>query len=140
MVRINLIKPLYLTDQHLIAEYNEILMLVAYIKNYPSLDDIPERYCLGKDHMKFFKDKVRYLKNRYEILKEEMKLRGFVAQKKIFLKDFKASNVNDWQPKKKDFEIIKKRLVEKIKLKPNYYRYYGKVKSQKFMLSLVKRA
>lgn len=140
MVRVNLIKPLYLTDQHLVAEYNEILMLVAYIKSYPSLDDIPNEYCLGKGHMKFFKDKVKYLKLRHEALKVEMKHRGFVARKRILLKDFNHKNVKDWKSKKKDFRIIKKRLIEKIKLKPGYYRYYGKVRSQKFLLDLVKEA
>jgi len=33
MVKINLIHPRYLTDQHLIAEYNEILMLLAYLRD-----------------------------------------------------------------------------------------------------------
>ena len=74
MVRINLIKPRFLSDQHLIAEYDEILMLIAYIKKYSktNLDKIPNNYSLGKGHILFFKNKVLYLKNRHEKLKKEM--------------------------------------------------------------------
>ena len=76
MVRINLVNPKNLSDQHLIAEYNEILMLISYIKRYPKLEGIPLNYCLGKGHMKFFKNKVEYLKKRHELIKNEMKKRG----------------------------------------------------------------
>ena len=62
MVRINLINPKKLTDQHLIAEYNEILMLLGYVKKYPKLEKIPSKYNLGKGHMLFFKNKLKYLK------------------------------------------------------------------------------
>ena len=58
MVRVNLISPEKLADQHLVAEYAEILMLIAYIKSYPSTEEIPEHYTLGEGHMKFFKNKV----------------------------------------------------------------------------------
>jgi deoxyribonuclease (pyrimidine dimer) len=64
MVRINIINPKYLTDQHLIAEYVEILMLLDYAKkNSPC--NIPKKYCLGKGHIKFFSNKVLYLKKRH---------------------------------------------------------------------------
>jgi deoxyribonuclease (pyrimidine dimer) len=54
MVRINLIKPNYLTDEHLIAEYNEILMLLGYVRKYPKLNNnIPKEYKLGKGHILF---------------------------------------------------------------------------------------
>ena len=46
MVRINLVDPKKLSDQHLIAEYDEILMLTAYIKKYPKIEDIPKKYLL----------------------------------------------------------------------------------------------
>ena len=66
IVRINLLNPHYLTDQHLVAEYLEIIMLVDYIKRNPELSNIPKKYCLGKGHMKFFKAKLVYLKKRHE--------------------------------------------------------------------------
>ena len=63
MVRINLINPRYLADQHLIAEYDEILMLLGYVKRYPKIDDIPTNYCLGKGHIRFFKDKIGHYRD-----------------------------------------------------------------------------
>jgi hypothetical protein len=53
MVRVNLVQPEMLADQHLIAEYNEILMLTAYIRTHPETADLPKHYCLGKGHMRF---------------------------------------------------------------------------------------
>jgi deoxyribonuclease (pyrimidine dimer) len=138
MVRINLIIPRKLADQHLIAEYNEILMLLGYVRKYPVGMDIPKNYCLGKGHIKFFKNKLLYLKKRHEILKKEMKERGFIPNKTINLSEFSKKLQNDWKPKFDDFKIIKKRLREKIILKPDYYRYNGKKKGKKFFLDLLK--
>lgn len=133
MVRVNLINPKKLSDQHLIAEYSEILILAEYIREYPKLEDIPEQYCLGKGHMKFFKDKLTYLKKRHKKLKSEMKKRKFKANKTI-----KTLKGKDWKPKKKDIMLIKKRIISKLRLKPGYYRYYGKYKTADFFIRLLK--
>lgn len=58
MIRINLIDPVKLSDQHLIAEYNEILMLLGYVRKYHKVENIPENYKLGTGHIKFFKKKL----------------------------------------------------------------------------------
>ncbi len=139
MVRINLINPKNLSDQHLIAEYNEILMLLGYVKKYPHIDNIPEEYCLGKGHIKFFKNKLKYLKNRFDLIKKEMLKRGFSSNKKIDLKEFDKEFNGNWKPCKKDKEIIKKRLIEKIKLKPKFYTYFGEHRTEKFFIELINR-
>ena len=138
MVRINIIDPKKLADQHLIAEYNEILMLLGYVRKYPKVKDQPEKYCLGKGHIKFFKDKLKYLKKRHELLKKEMKKRGFKTEKTIDLSAFDKKLHQDWCHDVEDEEIIKKRLVEKINKKPDYYTYYSKKKPKKFFLDLLK--
>ena len=140
MVRINLIKPRYLTDQHLIAEYLEILMFFNYVIKHPDQEDIPKKFCLGKGHMKFFKDKLKYLGDRHEKIKKEMQRRGFEARKKISLKNYPKMMVRDWSPSDKDLEIIKKRLIKKINLKPKFYRYYRKHKTKKFLIELIEKA
>lgn len=127
MVRINLIEPTRLADQHLIAEYNEILMLLGYVRKYPVPKNIPKEYCLGPGHIKFFKDKLNYLAKRHELLKKEMLKRGFKPLKKINLNEFDKTLRNDWKPSERDFKIIKQRLISKLKEKPGWYRYYGKV-------------
>ncbi|MBN2102336.1 MAG: pyrimidine dimer DNA glycosylase/endonuclease V [Candidatus Aenigmarchaeota archaeon] len=138
MVRVNIINPENLADQHLIAEYNEILMLISYAKRYPDTKGIPEKFCLGKGHMKFFKDKMKYIKSRHEKIKKEMEDRGFIPKKTINLSGIKNNLINDWKPDEADKSVIRKRLIEKIKLKPEYYRYYGKSKSLKFLINLIK--
>lgn len=125
MVRVNLVHPRYLTDQHLIAEYNEILMLMAYVRRYPSIDAI-HRFTLGKGHMRFFKDKLLYLKRRHDALREEMHVRGYRAEKVIYLDIYPRELINDWIPGEDDLNIVKARIAEKVKRKPWYYTYYRK--------------
>ena len=137
VVRINIISPRKLADQHLLAENVEILMLASYAKNNPCLDEIPKEYCLGKGHIKFFKDKIKYLELRHELIKIEMKNRGFKANKTISLVGFKKYQLNTWNPTNKDFKIIKERIIWKIKNKPNYYNYYGKKRSLSFFKRLL---
>jgi len=137
MVRINLISPRKLSDQHLIAEYNEILMLVGHVKKFPEINEMPDKYSLGKGHITFFKNKLKYLKERHELIKKEMKRRGFVYRRKINLGNFKKELRNNWRPSKKDKGIIKKRLIQKINMKPNYYRYYKRSNCDKLILSLL---
>ena len=138
MVRINLINPKKLSDQHLIAEYNEILMLIGYVRKFPDIpEDISRDYLLGKGHMIFFKNKIKYLKNRHELIKKEMKKRGFKTNKTIILSEFKKNQKNDWKPGNKDKQIIKKRIIKKIKLKPEYYKYYGEKKGKGFFIKML---
>jgi deoxyribonuclease (pyrimidine dimer) len=145
MVRINIINPKYLTDQHLIAEYDEMLMLLSYVERYPHIkmikgvSEIPERYTLNKGHMKFFKDKLKYLKNRHELLKSEMRGRGFKPTKNIDLKKYPKALHNDWKPQRDDYKIIIERITWKINKKPKYYRYYGKYKDKDFLIELLNK-
>jgi deoxyribonuclease (pyrimidine dimer) len=137
MVRINLVNPKNLSDQHLIAEYNEILMLVSYVRKFPNINGIPENYLLGKGHIKFFKNKLGYLSERHEELKKEMGKRNFVCNKSLDVKSFGKEYFCDWKPSEKDFEIIKQRIVWKINLKPDFYRYYGEKKGGEFFINLL---
>jgi len=140
MVRVNLLNPKNLTDQHLMAEYYEILMLSTYIKKHPSLDNIPKEYILSKGHMRFFKDKIKYLKNRHDKIVREMKKRGFKPKKSFSLKGFKKTALKDWKPNIKDKKLIKKRIIERINLKPEFYKYYKKPRTKSFLVSLIKKS
>jgi len=139
MVRINLINPEKLADQHLIAEYNEILMLLGHAKKFPETKTIPKSFVLGKGHIKFFKNKLLYLKKRHAKIKKEMKKRGFKTQKTINLKDFDSGLHNDWNPAQKDKQAIKQRLLQKLKLKPEFYTYYRKKKNTEFFIELLNK-
>lgn len=142
MVRINLINPKFLADQHLIAEYNEILMLFGYVRKHPHthFSQIPRNYKLGQGHILFFKNKLKYLEKRFELIKKEMKRRNFVGKKKVSFEGIDKNLIKNWKPFDSDKEIIKKRLIEKINLKPTYYRYYREHKPKKFFMELIKDA
>ncbi|VVB56702.1 Pyrimidine dimer DNA glycosylase [uncultured archaeon] len=128
MVRINLISPRLLSDQHLGAEYNEILMLLGYVRQYPRVKpgSIPPTYRLGAGHVLFFKNKLLYLKKRHAALKKEMRSRGYRPTKTVSLGAFPASLKKDWKPRPADLAVIKKRLASKLRAKPHFYTWYGR--------------
>jgi len=131
MTRINLVNPSELTDQHLIAEYREITMVPAALNRTLNSkvglrrEKISKRYTLNTGHVYFFYDKGRYLYKRYQDIIQEMKSRGFNPDKtrKFPTKIFKDDNLyNDWMPNLDDLHIIRRRISEKIAMKPNWYR------------------
>jgi deoxyribonuclease (pyrimidine dimer) len=138
MVRINLIDPKKLADQHLIAEYNEILMLLGYVRKHPEVKNVPTSYRLGKGHLLFFKDKLNYLAKRHNLLKKEMRRRNFIPTKTINLALYDKSLHNNWKPMKKDIVVINERITQKILKKPNYYTYQGQHKSPAFFIDLLR--
>lgn len=141
MVRINLIDPKHLSDQHLVAEYYEIAMLVGYIKKYPDIRGIPENFRLGPGHMIFFKDKVLYLQKRHRHIVSEMKKRGFTARLELDVSGIVEGNMKDWKPDDSDIVIIKNRLKEKILMRNDgFYRYYGIPVTKEKMISIIESA
>ena len=139
MVRVNIINPKNLTDQHLIAEYKEIIMLIGYVKKHSetSPDKIPKHYLLGSGHILFFKNKLSYIKNRFNKIKKEMKKRGFKANRNINISRFTEKLKKGWHASEEDKKIIKKRLIQRVKLKPKWYSYYRKKKPLKFYVDLI---
>ena len=131
MTRINIISPSELTDQHLIAEYREIFMVPGSLKrtliskNGYLQSKVPKEYTLNSGHVYFFYNKGKYLNKRYKLIIKEMKLRGFNPDKeRKFPKDIFINNdlYNDWSPNQNDIKIIRRRISEKIALKPDWYR------------------
>ena len=134
MTRINIISPSELYDQHLIAEYREITMVPAALnrtlhsKTGLILSKISNKYTLNKGHVYFFYNKGKYLDHRYIKIIQEMKNRGFNPDEyRLFPKQIFIDNdlYHDWQPTLEDIKIIKNRIAEKIKQKPDWYRKSG---------------
>jgi deoxyribonuclease (pyrimidine dimer) len=135
MTRINAgLSPKILTDQHLMAEYRELPMVYASLRRSRKtqtdsyiLWSIPTQFTLNTGHVKFFYNKLEYLEQRYELLKQELYNRNYkLDPTRIYtdkVKMFPSHFYNNWYPDKTDNEIIKNRIVEKIKLKPTWYKY-----------------
>ena len=132
----NLISPKLLSDQHLLAEHLEIMMLIDYARKHPS-GDTPSRYCLGKGHIRFFRNKIKYLQKRFALIQKEMKARGFRPKAKLSVKGVSRKLLNDWAPMAGDKKLIKERILWKIRNKPSYYRYYGEKKPLSFFVRLM---
>ena len=131
LTRINIIPVQELFDQHLIAEYREITMVPAALnrtlksKAGYNPKRINNNYTLNKGHVYFFYNKGAYLHKRYQELINEMIKRGFKPDnKRIFpIKIFIDNGLyNDWEPSIEDYKIIRKRIKEKIKMKPAWYK------------------
>lgn len=81
MTRINLVPPAELCDQHLLAEHRELTRIPnAVAKGKFSLKGQPADYKLGEGHVRFFFNKLTFLKKRYDALHEECLARGFKVQ------------------------------------------------------------
>lgn len=83
MTRINLVDPQHLTNSHLMAEYRELPRIFTAMHKHadsgksPADFDIPDTYKLGKGHVTFFYNKLRWLQSRYTWLHAELSLRKF---------------------------------------------------------------
>lgn len=138
MTRINLVSPDELMDQHLLAEWREIKMVPASLRRSLKtksieqvLSSIPKEYVLGTGHVKFFFDKLTYLSNRYKELIYELLLRDFslyhTSDFMDFCKDIPEVFFNDYNPTDNAKSVIRKRIDEKIKMRPDWYRKTNKI-------------
>lgn len=117
MTRINIgISPKQLTNKHLIAEHREIKRIPNCIaKGRYKLENIPNEFKLGTGHVKFFYNKLLYLRNRYIKLYQECITRGFKVQNYVSAWDnVPSSLMNDYIVKDKDRKLIEIRIKEKL--------------------------
>lgn len=123
MTRINLTPVSDLYDQHLLAEHREIKRIPSVIKKWKyNLEWQPTSYTMWTWHVKFFYDKLEFLKNRYIELYRECNSRWFKVENYIDnWDDIDLKLCNDYIPTKEDIKVSQQRLNEKYR--PNFYRY-----------------
>lgn len=116
MTRINAgIPSRQLSRQHLIAEHREIVRIPNTIKSGKAIvRDIPADFRLGKGHVKFFYDKLKYLHERYEQLYKECVKRGYkMTYFGDAFKDLPGHLYGSYKPGKKAIALIKERIKER---------------------------
>ena len=127
-----MLPPTELTDQHLVAEYREMTMVPAALnrtlksKNGLDRSRISSKYTLNTGHVYFFYDKGKYLKERYDSLVTEMKLRGMNPDpNRIFPTEvFEQNNLyGNWKPSVEEIQINLERIEKRINQKPDWYRH-----------------
>lgn len=126
MTRINVIPASELSDQHLIAEYHELPRVLLQDVN---TNDAPDKYCLGRGHVKWGKNHARFVFNRLVDLIIEMKYRGFKPNYDTEdLLEVLPDCAEDYHPQPEDVELNRQRLREKFQMKPNWYRWTKRTK------------
>jgi len=104
MTRINVIPPKFLTDEWLLAEHRELKRIPNKILSgvAKTFGGVP-KYTLGKGHEIFFRDKLTYLRLRYDAIHKECLKRGFnVRDYTFYISQFSVEQAeklwNDWEP------------------------------------------
>lgn len=134
MTRINLLPPEKLCDEHLRAEYREITRIPnLIIRGKIGLENIPIKYSVrtkenpngGQGHVKFFVDKLFFLKNRYDAIRKELGRRGFLDEDR-WPKDKKLGNDykhlwNGYCPSPEEINLNIKRILERSPKNPHFY-------------------
>ncbi len=131
MTRINLVPVEELSDQHLIAEYRE---LPRVIKQNIDISNAPDRYCLGKGHIKWAKKHTIFILYRYGEICDEMKYRGFKFNYKwsdlayYAMQHCSYEIHNMYSVNNEDIKLSRDRIIEKIQQKPTRYRWTNRPK------------
>ena len=131
MTRINLVHVKELADQHLIAEYRELPRVFGAVKKHVQdgkrITDfkINSTYILGTGHVTFFYNKLLYLKKRHIDIVNECLRRGMNIQniESNDISSFPIEFCNDYVPTDLEIYTSRQRLIEKLKMKPMWYKY-----------------
>lgn len=147
MTRVNLIPVENLSDQHLFSEWREIKRIPTFLKKLLKtksekeiLSRIPLSFTLNKGHVLFFLDKMLFLHNRYVKLTEELVNRNYKITEfdadDMFLTVPISFRQKEWIPSSVEIDISLERILNKIKEKDNWYRYYGKAMNTEYFVTL----
>lgn len=122
MTRINCVPVEELVREHLIAEYRELprifpLITAAYERGESPTDKRnPLEYRLGTGHVRFFYNKLEYLRQRHKQLVREMHKRNY--QTNFDCSDRCLNLPFDWQynwsPSEKALEINRRRISQRL--------------------------
>lgn len=125
MTRINLIEPHLLSGKHLVAEYRELPRIygtAVTVDRLGTYRQIPGTYRMGAGHMRFFADKLTFIRDRHRALIAQMRVRGYapkfdgsVPTPAIFLP---PEFWKDYHPDAEAYQVSLDRLKEKD---PEFY-------------------
>ena len=117
MTRINVVPVEELCNQHLFAEFRELTRIpnsIASGKMQVQYRDAPLKYTLGTGHVKFFADKLLFLKKRYDNLYQELIKRGYSCTY-IWPDELPKYSVwLDYVPTEEALEINRARIKERL--------------------------
>lgn len=123
MTRINVVSVTELCDQHLLAEHRELTRIpndiVKREGNVPL--STAKAYLLGAGHVTFFRNKLKFLKNRYDALHQECLDRGFNVVYKWPDKVSEYAELwQDYAVTEEDILLNQKRIQERMPKNPRF--------------------
>ena len=115
MTRINVgIHPLELPPKLMLAEHREIKRIPNCIKSGRySLIGVPDKFTLGTGHVKFFYNKLEFLRKRYELIYRCCSPKYNVTYYGDSFINLPIELMNDYSPTEEDRQL----LIERIKSK-----------------------
>jgi len=131
MTRINsAIHVRCLTDEHLLAEHREIKRLPYCLQKAiksGSINNIPEKFVLGRGHVTFFLDKMEFARQRYRAIHTECHLRHFWVEdyEDNFVYGVPDEYQNDYQPTDEERRLLVERITERIMNSPKKMWHYN---------------
>lgn len=131
MTRINSAIPVKcLTDEHLLAEHREIKRLPYCLRQAiqsGSIKRVPDVFRLGKGHVSFFLDKMRFIYSRYIDIYCEIRVRRFDVQSYLSnWADVVHDYWNDYCPTIDERRLLTERIEKRIsESKKQTWHYYG---------------
>lgn len=116
LTRVDIVPVEYLTNRHLLSNHREIKRIPNCIKKGRfSLKGAPDTYTMGEGHVKFFYDKLKWLKKRYISLYDECIVRGLnVTDFSEAFSNLPKELYNDWTPCFDDYVTNQVRISERI--------------------------
>ena len=130
MTRINAsIKPIELTNAHLLAEIRELPRILNTVKSGKAkIGNKTDTFKLGSNHTTFFYRRLKYLVNRHKNLVNEAKVRGFnIMDYSESYKDIPPHLFNDWRETKEARELLKERINLRLTESKQTIRFYDRV-------------
>lgn len=131
-MRINVINPKFLTDQHLVAEYREMKMITYYYvkssqtKTGIEKDKIGERYTLNKGHAYMWYNKFGFIEKRFQDICAEMRDRDFRCDYDVLnYEGIPKSAFGNFIPTKEDVRINLDRVLIRLAKQPTWYKFRG---------------
>jgi len=121
MTRINLVHPSELSRQHLLAEKHEITRVFDLARKAQyGMHHVkqPENYVLGTGHVKFFYNRLGFISERYSLLCDELRTRGYTCNqipKEELHKGIEKNMFWGYTPTVAALEINKQRIKERTK-------------------------
>lgn len=116
MTRINVgVDPRDLSREHLLAEHREIKRVPnAVVSGKAIISNLPLCFTLGKGHVRFFYNKLGYLRDRYILIRDECYRRGYRVTDYIGAWDDVPKHLmGAWEPSVGDVGLVLDRIRER---------------------------